>query len=152
MHYNIYQVSDQPIAEGERITAVDFFDRSFIGSIRDVSGRSKELERFGRWLMAQQLGALLGDFFTLVPDVCQKRFSSRYRAFLKSADAVSAVTEDQFQSGTGVDDLLFSLRQLFTDEFDDYVFYDDELLPMDSFLRIAKPDVVYHIGGICEYQ
>ena len=152
MRYNIYQVSDEPIAKGERVTSADFFDRSFIGTIRDVGSREKELERFGRWLTAQKLGTLSGNTFTLVPDVCQRRFSYRYRTFLEAADAVSAVTEEQFQSGTGVEDLLFNLRQLFTDEFDDYVFYDDELLPMDSFLRIAKPDVIYHIGGICGYQ
>lgn len=152
MHYNIYQVSDEPIAERKWITSVDFFDRSFIGTIRDVNDRAKEMERFSRWLTAQKLGTLSGDFFTLVPDICQRRFSYRYHTFLEAAAAVSAVTEEQFQSGTGVEDLLFNLRQLFTDEFDDYVFYDDELLPMDSFLRIAEPDAVYHIGGICEYQ
>lgn len=152
MRYNIYQVSDQPIAKDEWITSADFFDRSFIGTIRDVVSREKELEQFGRRLKAQKLGTLSGDFFTLVPDVCQRRFSYRYCTFLEAADAVSAVTEEQFQSGMGVEDLLFNLRQIFTDEFDDYVFYNDELLPMDSFLRIAKPDVVYHIGGVCGYQ
>ena len=152
MNYNIYQVSDEPIAKREWITSADFFDRSFIGSIRDVGDREKELERFGHWLTIQKFGALSGNFFTFVPDVCQKRFSSRYRTFLEAAAAVSAVTEEQFQSGMGVEDLLFNLCHIFTDEFDDYVFFDDELLPMDNFLRIAKPDVVYHIGGVCGYQ
>lgn len=52
-----------------------------------------------------------------------------------------------------ISDLIFTVGSQFNDEHGNYIYQEGhELITMDEFLRTAKVDTPYYIGGICEYH
>lgn len=53
----------------------------------------------------------------------------------------------------GVRNMLLELDNQLIQKQDHYVCRDsDNILPLDEFLRTAKADKLYYIGGVCKYK
>lgn len=159
MYYNVYEVSRSPITQ----SAVDaysigehtvFLSKCAVVYELEEKERSKELQGFGKWLKKEGLGTLKNTTFKLNEDVsCGKHFADRYTGFHQLAEALAAMTEDDYlHRFHDARNLTSDLMKAIVDDDDDYVWIDGALFTMDEFLRQAIPGVSYHIGNICKYH
>ncbi len=161
MYFNIYEVDTVPITQnrmdacsiGEHIVFIE--KRAVVEDLEDKE-KSDALQAFGKWLKKENLGTLKKSSFILNEDAgCGKHFADRYARFHQLAEALSAMTaEDYLHRFRDLCNLTADLKKAVVDEDDDYFFLaGSTLLTMDEFLRFAAaPDVTYHIGSICKYH
>ncbi len=158
MYHNIYQIIKKR-NDKEWITEETFCFNPFLeirgAYAEDVDDRETELKTFGEWLEKEGLGRLEHNFFVLNSDVIRGRhFAKRYTGFHRVASELSEISEDDYLNRFhDVRNLVSDLMKSVVDDADDLICIDmGSLMPMDEFLRTAKPNVPYYIGGICKYH
>ena len=158
MFSNIYQIGEKPISEKEYITADSFSTHDFVGKIADyvknIDDRKYEIEKLAEWLANNRLGKMKGHTLTLSGYMLLSNyFYERYKRFKQAARSLCAIDERQFMEFASISDLIFTVGSQFNDEHGNYIYQEGhELITMDEFLRTAKVDTPYYIGGICEYH
>lgn len=158
MFNNIYQIAKKPISEKEYITADSFSNHNFVGRIADrveiAVDRKYEIEKLAEWAAENRLGKIEGCTLILSGNMLSsKYFYERYKRFKKAVMSLCAVDEKQFMEFSDVFELIFTISDQFNDEYATYIYQEgDELITMDEFLRTAKADTPYYIGGVCIYH
>lgn len=160
MYYTIYEVDTAPITYsrmdacsiGEHIV---FIEKCAVVEDLEDKEKSDALQTFGKWLKKENLGTLKKSSFILNEDAAGgKHFADRYARFHQLAEALSAMTEEDYlHRFRDLCNLTADLKKTVVDEDDDYVFLaNTTLLTMDEFLRFAAPGLTYHIGTVCKYH
>ena len=160
MYYTIYEVDTAPITYsrmdaysiGEHIV---FIEKCAVVEDLEDKEKSDALQAFGKWLKKENLGTLKKSSFILNEDAAVgKHFANHYARFHQLAEALSAITEEDYlHRFRDLCNLTADLKKVVVDENDDYVFLaNTTLLTMDEFLRFAAPGVPYHIGAVCKYH
>lgn len=160
MYYTIYEVDTAPITYSRMDASsiaehIVFIEKCAVVEDLEDKEKSDTLQTFGKWLKKENLGTLKKSSFILYADaVVGKHFADRYARFHQLAEALSAMTvEDYLYRFRDLCNLTADLKKTVVDEEDDYVFLaGTTLLTMDEFLRFAVPGVTYHIGAICKYH
>ena len=158
MYYNIYQVGEKPIDKKGYITADSFSDHDFIGRIADyvdnVDDRNYEIKMLAEWLAENRLGKVESNILTLNGYMLLSNyFYEKYKEFQKTAQSLCSIDERQFMDFYYTSELVFYLTRNFNNERGIYIYQkDQELITMDEFLRTARVDTPYYIGGVCKYH
>lgn len=156
MHSRIYEVSKKRIPKDEHKT-YDFEDLEQLGSIADYvldsdTSRKSDINWLVRYLSDrtslfsyEEESLIFKEGFHL--DYFKKNFEE-----LKKL--VSELTLEEFsgvRDDTGYKN--YQIKKLIQDDFGFYFYTEDYgMLPMDSFLRMARCDTPYYIGGIGDYH
>ncbi|SHO54160.1 hypothetical protein [Anaerocolumna xylanovorans] len=158
MHCNIYQIYEEPLDCEDWMDADFLSDSPLWGTVAnhidDVRDRGAVLQSFEKWLTEHGLGTLANEAFVLCEHGRNEYFSKRYPAFQKAVSALCNFTLLQFTDDFNeLHDRIADLEKTVADKYDAYILWGmTELMPIDEFLRTAKTDNPYYIGGICSYQ
>ena len=138
--------------------SLHFSDHDFIGRIADyvdnVDDRNYEIKMLAEWLAENRLGRVESNILTLNGYMLLSNyFYEKYKAFHKTAKSLCAIDERQFMDFYYTSELVFYLTRNFNNERGIYIYQKDhELITMDEFLRTARVDTPYYIGGVCKYH
>lgn len=154
MHHTIYQFSDKPIAEANYISTRMFDDEHwFLRTIADRvddSNRDVDIDILTR--KAIRTGFTVDKDnnkkdYLLIKDK-HRYFIDKYTHFHQVAHEMAQWTISDFINHRNIN----RIRYAFAEKFEDYVVYEGGLIPFDEFMRIAKEDVKYYIGGTLDYH
>ena len=106
------------------------------------------------WLAENRLGKVESNILTLNGYMLLSNyFYEKYKEFQKIAKTLCAIDERQFMDFYYTSELVFYLTRNFNNERGIYIYQkDQELITMDEFLRTARVDAPYYIGGVCKYH
>ena len=163
MHSRIFQLESNPVDEDNRInedTIPEWFTNSIADYVSDVKGEDRDGDI--EWLMRTDFGKVCqrdGDKITFNIYV-DAFFDTYFEQFKKAVEDLSKITFDQFvgvrKQGIpyekSLEHQMFLLKDAYDDRFGFYVWYDDELYTMHSWMRQVKPCEVYYLGGIVDYH
>lgn len=144
--------------EVENIRIARSDHRDLLQDLQDIANGiqvSGVIVRFGAWLKENRLGELDGETFTIDAEAADRYFEGRFAAFQQAVMALQQLNEAKFiHEHDQVQSLIFNLIETFTQKYGDYVLWDDgmEPIPLEEFLRKARPDVRYCIGAVLDYK
>lgn len=163
MHSRIYQLENDPVTVADRACQdilPDWFTESIADYVVDIDqNREDEI----KWLMETNFGDVCkraGDRITFNIDI-GAFFDKDFRKFQETIENLSKVTFNHFVKGRlpgveyekSLDHLMYLLRGAYDDKFGFYVWHEEELYTMQSWMReVAEPCGVYYIGGIMDYH
>lgn len=163
MHSRIYQIENNPVDVEDRIcedTIPEWFTSSIADYVADISDENRDSDI--QWLVRSDFGKVcrrtdneitfsidIGDFF-----------EERFEQFKKIAKDLTEINLGQFisrhQPGVPydkqLDHLMFLLKEAYDDNHGFYVWHDNELYTLQSWMRQVKPCGVYYIGGVVDYH
>ena len=163
MHSRIFQIESRPVDTEDRICE-DMIPEWFTNSVADYVADIREENREDEieWLMSTNFGKICkrdGDKLTFNIDT-SAFFDEYFEQFKKIVKDLAEIKFYQFVSNKQpnipynkkLDHLMFLLKEAYDDKFSFYVWYDDELYTMQSWMRQVSPCSVYYIGGIVDYH
>lgn len=161
MHSRIFQISTEPILPDEYMSDSYFdYDHWFFHHIADSVADDEDREYSIRWLfetlaVGNGLLSIDGDSFLLHEGYHASYWDGRYSAFIRKAEALCALTASEFAQG-GASMLLYQVGQLHEETSGFYAVARigdyENLVTMDEFIRHAKVDTRYYIGGTVDYH
>ena len=110
-----------------------------------------EIQRFLLWAHKAGLLKVWGSRrFALEPDAAHKVLAPKYPAFLSAVQALSAVTPEVFERDDRLlDNLQIDLKHAVAGPQAYYILLEKQApIPFERFLRVAKPEQTYYIGGV----
>ena len=148
-HSRIFELSKDKIDKDDYLTASYFDEGSFVGEIAEYTSDSEDRDADIDWLKKVTDGV-----FEITKDGKVrflnggkvKYFANRYNSFMAK---VRDMTIEQFSSGSYD---AYVLREIIDDKFSFYVYADNGLDTLDSFIRDAAEGTEYYIGGIVDYK
>ncbi len=157
MSSTIFQLSTEPIAPEDRITDSDlpeYFRYTIADYYNYDTDRAGNLEAFR--IAMQRVVEFSDDdeSFTFVENGRQKYFLRAYETFLEQARILSGISLEAFAGETPFDIgmAMYRLGVAYIDKFGFYVYIDDNLMPMDEWIREYDLSDRYYIGGIIDYH
>jgi hypothetical protein len=161
MHSRIFQVSKTPI-DPENFLTESEIPESFIVATADYVGESENRTDDIAWLMNDHSDVLMpgpvAETFQLAKNGKECYFRRSYRRFLEAVAMLTTTTFQAFiaeEPGPGdnaVDYWMYQLKEAYSNKFGFYIYEDEELKPMNMWIRNAKADTVYYIGGVLDYH
>jgi hypothetical protein len=159
MHNYIYELLQAPVPADEWTTAWEYHEHPdafpIADTVENAKDRSAVIARFGAWLKENRLGELDSETFTIDARAADRYFEGRFTAFQQAVIALQQLNETRFiHDHDQVQNLISSLTETFTQKYGDYVLWGDGLepMPLEEFLRKAKPGVPYCIGAVLDYK
>ena len=160
MHCYIYELSSEPIPEEERYSSTDLPDW-FHGSISDGTCDINAEERVSA--IESLLGTLAGsctyedEKLQFTDNVKDCYFRGSFAEFKEAAALLSAASYGVFsgqEKSTEFAKAMVTIRFAYEDKFDHYIYLkdNDELGPLDAWVRDLDPKDCFFIGGIIDYQ
>ena len=110
-----------------------------------------EIQRFLLWAHKAGLLKVWGSRrFALEPNAAHKVLAPKYPAFLSAVQALSAVTPEAFERDDRLlDNLQIDLKHAVAEPQAYYISLEKQApIPFERFLRVAKPEQTYYIGGV----
>ena len=159
MHSYIFQITQAPLGKEAWVTSEylsehpDFLP--IADAVSDMEDRDGAIQCFGSWLTRNKLGTMFGDSFVLAPEAAEVYFFGRFTAFQQAVFDLRKVEKGQFlHEHDLLRKLIDNLEQIFTNKHTPYVLLADqvEAVPLDEFMRKAKPGVPYYIGGVLDFH
>lgn len=157
MHSRIFELSDTPVPANERVKEFcipEWFCSTIADYVDDDTDRKNDIE----WLMSCMGGiATLENGSTIVyaPDARKQYFARRYERFMKAIEQIKNVTLEGFAGidrAYNVDGKMSELRDAYEDKFGFYIFYKEQLMTEDEWMRFADLTKPYYIGGTIDYH
>lgn len=154
----IYELFQVPHPADEWTTERDLSERCDAFPIADwintAEDRDGVIAHFGAWLKEHRLGLLKGEMLLMDRHAADCYFEGRFTAFQQAVSALQALNEMQFiHEHDHVQRLIDQLGQAFTQEYGDYVLWDDDVpIPLEEFLRKAQPGHHYYFGAVLTYK
>lgn len=163
MHSRIFQIESAPVSE-DNYLCKELIPDWFTYSVADYVAEVGHEERDGDidWLMRTDFGKACkrdGDkiTFNIYTDVF---FESNFEQFQKALEDLSKVTLEQFAGERqpnvpyekSLDHLMFLIKEAYDDRLGFYVWQDDDLYTLQSWMRTVKPCEVYYFGGVVDYH
>ena len=160
MHGYIYELSSDPIPEEERYSNTDLPDW-FHGSISDGTSDINAEERVSA--IESLLGTLAGNCtyedgkLQFTDNVKERYFRGSFAEFKEAAALLSAASYEVFsgqEKSTEFAKAMVTIRFAYEDKFDHYIYLkdNDELVPLDAWVRDLDPKDSFFIGGIIDYH
>lgn len=154
----IYELLRTPVRRDKWATEYDLSESPGAFPVADrisvAEDREAVIACFGAWLEENRLGELDGEAFTVDTEAADRYFEGRFTAFQQAVTALQELNETQFiHSHDQVQAMIDQLGEAFTQKYGDYVLWDDDVpIPMEEFLRKAKPEHLYHFGAVFYYK
>jgi hypothetical protein len=157
MHSRIYQISENPIEPADYINAELYSDHWFVSQIADyVNGdvdRSSDIEWLRKYLESTEAVTFSDDSSFVLNEGGKERYFERSCVqFKKARDKTLGLTLSEFAAGGELSMTMWNLRDAYCDKYSFYAEYEDELIPMDAFIRRTVPGTRYYIGGTVDYH
>lgn len=151
MHSRIFQVSMEPINEGEYIAEDDYYEhwftREWADYVSDDCDRNSGIE----WLNSCAKGYTVdedGNGKYLIVTSKERYFANAYERFTEALDKIGKPTLEEFANGID----LWYLKNAYEDKCGFYIDADGELMTFDSFIRRCVINEKYYIGGVLDYH
>ena len=152
MHSRIFQIEKKPIPESEYINSFfipDWFTQSIADYTSDDCNRDEDID----WLRSvlESVARIDGCRLTFyAPIPCY--FKKKHEAFIEAAKKLIGITLDDFVHRSDVAYTLYDLSESYREKYGFYVYYNDEIITMDDFIRYVKVDEDYFIGGTVDHH
>ena len=159
MHSKIFQIQSKPIDKDDYITESRYdYDDWFLREIADYVADIDESDQMSciEWLSESNGIDINLNSRTLVITSREKYFEGKYRSFQEWLSKLKEISLSDF-----VDDShelsygMYLLRDAYNDRFGFYVDDGGEwggLITLDEFVRNAKENITYYIGGVVDYH
>ncbi len=155
----IYQIYEKPTKRRDWIDEEFISDSPLLSAVSDlidgIENRDAALENLGNWLHEHRLGAIDGEVFILFEDVDDSYFSKRYTAFQEAVRTLQNLSQEQFSRDyEEVHNQIAAVEKTTIDRYNTYIMFEwdfGRIMPMDQFLRNARCNTPYFVGGICYY-
>lgn len=167
MNRTIFEISETPIALGGSYGSDDFlidFGNIFCDIAHSVGDLDEEDEKSRVSILFEKLGEKTGPLFQsqfendcasfiLHEGFLEKYFKTRYEKFSERLEEIRAdLSLESFTMGA-FELSLWGLSSTYENRRDDYVVFDGELRPLDSFLRnVVVLGKEYYIGSVLNYH
>lgn len=157
MHSRIIELGDEPIPTSERLSECsipDWFCARIADYVDDNTNRTYDIQ----WFMAclNGVATLEGeDKLVFAVDARQKYFAPRYKRFRKALfelDNVPMEGFDGIDKTYGIGEKMFRLQDAYDDEYGFYIYYREELMTEDEWMRFANLSKPYYFGGTVDYH
>lgn len=153
MHSIIFQVSEKPIDKADYIDESNYiYDHWFTNSVADYVSNSCYRDEDLKWFEDCAKGITCGkdengEYFIITSK--EEYFESAFNRFKKLIDDIKDCTINDFAEGI---DEIWSIKNVYEDKYGFYVDIDDDLMSLDSFVRLCNKNVKYYIGGTVDYH
>lgn len=161
MHSRIFQVSREPIEPAGYINTFDIpdhFQSGIADYVDDVDDRQAELD----FLMKSFQGILEPgpeeNSFCVTDESRERYFQGSYQRFREICALLQTITLGAFigtEPGPGrkpVSLFMYELNEAYSVKYGYYIYEDDELQPLNQWLREADSDSVYYFGNVLDYH
>ena len=158
MHSRIFEISKTPVDENERFSSSDIPD-NFYHSVADYTDDAVDRFEDIKWLISGLKSIISkeeGDKFIFKEGYKQIYFRRKHSEFVSKAAELSRVSLDVFcgdeSSVYPMDMEMFKLRGLYDGHFEFYVYFEDELMTLDYWIRHYDLSGTLYVGGIVDYH
>jgi hypothetical protein len=159
MYRNIYQIEERPVKESDYMTASDVEDRlcalGIAEFVSDFANRADEIAALRSFLESKGVVIFCedGESFMLTERGKNAYFNEQFGRFMQAYKKLADVTFSEFIENTNIGNTLADLSWAFSDKFGDYILSaEHDISTMDDFMRIAKANQRYFIGGVAGYK
>lgn len=159
MHSRIFQISKNPIHRDDYITENYYdYDHWFLKEVADYVATQEGEERK---ISLEWLGKRNGidvniNSSTIVVTSKDEYFKDKYKEFKSLLIKLQNLTLDDFKADNhDVESNILWLNWSYADKFGFYVEDCGEwagLFSLDEWVRHAKENTTYYIGGVCDYH
>lgn len=158
MHCNIFEISQTPVEENKRFSSSDVPDK-FYNSVADYTGDDVDRDEEIKHLLSG-LRSIISEEdeegFTFKEGYKQAYFRRKHSEFVAKAAELSGVSLDAFcgdeNSVYPMEMEMFKLRGLYDERFEVYIYFEDELMTMDYWIRHYDLKGKLHFGGVVDYH
>ena len=159
MHSKIFQIQSKPIDKDDYITESRYdYDDWFLREIADYVADIDEDDQLFciKWLSNINGIEVYLKNRTLVVSSKEKYFDGKYKTFQEELDRLKNISFSDFVSdSTELRCRMYALKDSYDDKYGFYVDDDGEwggLITLDEFVRNAKENITYYIGGVVDYH
>ena len=163
MHSRIFQIEAFPVDADYRITEDNYIgDHWFVYSVADYVAADEDRTGSLEWLRETlKAGASFIEYFTdedgegfiLHEGFHAAYFTAEYRAFSASLNSLLEKASPEAFADGGLQSAMFSLEEAYDDKYGFYIDCDEiGLVTLNRFLRQARPETRYYIGGTVDYH
>lgn len=157
MHSRIFELSRTPVNPEDRFNTnniPDGFYHNIADYAIDETSRLEDIEWFVSCYRPIITLAENGESITFNHMAKQDYFRLKHQRFIEKAAELSAVSLDAFVGDTPypIDFAVYELNDAYKDKFGFYIYYENELVPMDEFMRTFSLDGVFYFGGTVDYH
>lgn len=153
MHSKIFQLSDKPISKKDYITEDDI-PEYFVEQIADYVDNIPEsyYEHLYEVLAEHIHGKAEGNCLQLSEEGIREFFLVRYEKFLEKVQEIGKLTSEDFIKGK-FHYPVYELKTLEDDLYDLYIYYNDNMYTVSSFLRNETDENKnFYLGAVIDYH
>lgn len=153
----IFEIGRVPIDPDKRMTANDIpedFYMTIAEYIDDECDRGDNLKYFIELFGDQIQVSDDGESFMFRSTTKETYFRRKYRAFIKKATELAGVSLDTFVGKTPypISSAMHELNRSFSDRFGNYIYCDEELVPLDQWVREESLKGTYYFGETIDFN
>jgi len=157
MHSRIFELSRTPVRPEDRFNTNDIpegFYHNIADYAVDETNRSEDIEWFVSCYRPIITIDEMGESIAFNHMAKQDYFRSKHQKFIEKATELSAVSLDAFVGDTPypIDFAVYELNDAYKDKFGFYIYYENELVPMDEFMRTFSLEGSFYFGGTVDYH
>ncbi len=155
-HGRIFQIEAKPLRD--RLSSYDipqWFTESVADYVSDECDDDKY--EYEKLITALRGAAILREGHKLVFTAdCKQYFRDKYKRFNVALENLRNTTFYDFTKSTGpgyrLTENLYRLNEEYEEKFGIYVYTNDDLIPLDRFLRYVNEGDVYYLGGVVDFR
>ena len=157
MHSRIFELSRTPVHPEDRFNTNDIPD-GFYHNIADYAIDETNRAEDIAWFVSCYRSIIAigedGESITFDHMAKQDYFRFKHQKFIEKAAELSAVSLDAFVGDTPypIDFAVYELNDAYKDKFGFYIYYENELVPMDEIMRTFSLEGVFYFGGTVDYH
>jgi hypothetical protein len=157
MHSRIFELSRTPVHPEDRFNTNDIPD-GFYHNIADYAIDETNRAEDIAWFVSCYRSIIAigedGESITFDHMAKQDYFRFKHQKFIEKAAELSAVSLDAFVGDTPypIDFAVYELNDAYKDKFGFYIYYENELVPMDEFMRTFSLEGIFYFGGTVDYH
>lgn len=153
----IFEIGRVPIDLDKRMTSNDIPEDFYITIaeyIDDECDRGNNLKYFVELFGDQIQVSDDGESFTFRSTTKETYFRRKYSAFIKKATELSGISLDTFVGKTPyqISSAMHELNRIFSDQFGNYIYCDEELVPLDQWVREESLKGTYYFGETIDFN
>lgn len=159
----VYQLERSPVGCVDMVMEANAYDTPFLMNVASYveSKVERHREEWRDWVESNMASKCFSCDKNASGDIISITFHTGYREWYFREQYVRFATAlAELQAISTMDGFinnrcylpLFSLGQLHTNEYANYVFQNDEFIPFDDFVRYVEHDVPYYTGGMLFYH
>ena len=157
MHSRIFELSRTPVSPEDRFNTNDI-PEDFFHNIADYAIDDTDRTADIDWFVSCYRSIITlgedGECFTFNHMAKQDYFRFKHLKFIEKAEELSALSLDAFMGETPypIDFAVYELNDAYNDKFSFYIYFENELVPMDEFMRTFSLEGTFCFGGTVDYH